>query len=152
MPRLSLLTIHRPDRLLRLSTRLVLASALLIGAWLAQPDLALAAPDPAASPAALVVRDQAPPPDPPPATPPRQRDIEGGITRLFNQVATVGVNIVGAVFTAVAVIGGLLIITAGSNGRRSEMGQAFLWSGVIGVFIVLMAATFAEELVTLFGG
>ena len=151
MPRLSLFTVPRPDRLLVLPALLALAGALLTGAWLLQPDLARAAPDPAASPPALVVRDQTPP-DPPAKDPPGGRDIEGGITRLFDKITTVGVNIVGAVFTAVAVIGGLLIITAGSNGRRSEMGQAFLWSGVIGVFIVLMASTFAEELVTLFGG
>ena len=45
-----------------------------------------------------------------------------------------------------------VIITAGSNSRRSETGQAFLWSGVFGVFIVLMAATFSEEMIALFGG
>lgn len=119
-------------------------------AWLALSGAALAAPADGPAPAPIV-RDQTPPPKPPGGGA-GGRDIEGGIKALFDKVSATGVAVVGAVFTAVAVIGGLLIITAGSNGRRSEAGQAFLWSGVIGVFVVLMASTFAEELVRLFGG
>lgn len=141
-----------PQRCLAQLTLLLTLTGLLVTvAWLALPSsVGAAAEQDAHSPAALV-RQQTPPAKPPSGGT-GSRDIEGGIKRLFTTVATTGVNIVGAVFTAVAVIGGLLIITAGSNGRRSEMGQAFLWSGVIGVFIVLMAATFSEELIALFGG
>ena len=116
--------------------------------WLALPGAALAAPMDGSAPAPVVL-EQTPPPKPPGGG---NRDIQGGIRALFDTVSATGVAVVGAVFTAVAVIGGLLIIPAGSNGRRSEAGQAFLWSGVVGVFVVLMASTFAEELVRLFGG
>lgn len=132
---------------------LTLTGLLVTVAWLALPGSVGAAPEQDIRSPAALVRQQTPPAGPPSTG--RQtgnRDIEGGIKSLFTKVATTGVNVVGAVFTAVAVIGGLLIITAGSNGRRSETGQAFLWSGVIGVFIVLMAATFSEELIALFGG
>lgn len=127
-----------------------LAGVVLAVTWLALPGAALAAPADDPAPVALV-RDQTPP-SKPPGGGAGSRDIEGGIRALFDRVSATGVAVVGAVFTAVAVIGGLLIITAGSNGRRSEMGQSFLWSGVIGVFVVLMASTIAEELVRLFGG
>ncbi len=138
--------LSRAARAAHVPRTLVLASLLLAAVWLALPDPALAAPTPSVSPPALVVRDQTT------REQASRRDIEGGIKSLFTKISTLGVNVVGAVFTAVAVIGGLLIITAGSNSRRSETGQAFLWSGVIGVFIVLMAATFSEELITLFSG
>ena len=141
----SLLGRRRP----RLSL-LALAGLALAVLWLALPGAALAAPADGPAPAP-VVREQTPPPKPPGGGA-GNRDIRGGIRALFDTVSATGVAVVGAVFTAVAVIGGLLIITAGSNGRRSEAGQAFLWSGVVGVFVVLMASTFAEELVRLFGG
>ena len=130
---------------------LALAGIVLALLWLALPGAALAAPAQAGGAPAVLAREQTPPPKPPGGGT-GARDIQGGIRALFDTVSATGVAVVGAVFTAVAVIGGLLIITAGSNGRRSEAGQAFLWSGVVGVFVVLMASTFAEELVRLFGG
>jgi hypothetical protein len=130
---------------------LALVSLALTVLWLALADAALASPAPDAAAPAVVARDQTPPPKPPGGGP-GGRDIQGGIRALLDTVSATGVAVVGAVFTAVAVVGGLLIITAGSNGRRSEAGQAFLWSGVVGLFVVLMASTFAEELVRLFGG
>lgn len=146
------LTVVPLPAITRFTMLLALTSLLVTVAWLALPGPARAAPEQGPPSPSVLVRPQTPPATPPTGGQTGTRDLEGGIKRLFTRVATTGVNIVGAVFTAVAVIGGLLIITAGSNGRRSEMGQAFLWSGVIGVFIVLMAATFSEELITLFGG
>ena len=133
------LTHRHCPRPTRRSVELALAGLVLATICCMAPAVTLAAPEPTIESSVPLARAQT-------------RDIEGGIRGLFAMISTTGVNVVGAVFTAVAVVGGLLIITAGSNSRRSETGQAFLWSGVIGVFIVLMASTFSEELIRLFGG